>query len=177
MSKAQILTEHLELLLHTPEEVLASVEAMSAADRAEVSPVWLARVTSATTPDPWLHGFAMVHRASGEVVGSCGYKGPPGPDAVVEIAYGVDPDHQGRGYATEAARALTSFAFDSGKVRRVCAHTRPHESASTRVLTKCGFERLGEVIDPEDGLVWQWEKARVTGSDQGRATLNVPAAP
>jgi [ribosomal protein S5]-alanine N-acetyltransferase len=25
------------------------------------------------------------------------------------------------------------------------------------VLTKCRFERVGEVVDPEDGLVWRWE--------------------
>ncbi len=30
--------------------------------------------------------------------------------------------------------------------------------ASGRVLIKCGFRRIGEVIDPEDGLVWRWEK-------------------
>jgi RimJ/RimL family protein N-acetyltransferase len=31
-------------------------------------------------------------------------------------------------------------------------------NASARVLAKCGFRRVGEVIDPEDGLVWRWEK-------------------
>jgi RimJ/RimL family protein N-acetyltransferase len=157
MTRTELPTEHLILLLHTAEEALASVEAMSDADRAEVSPEWLARVKAARTADPWIHGFSMVHRASGAVIGSCGYKAPPGPNAVVEIAYGVDPDHQGRGYATEAARALAEFAFASGSVRRVCAHTRPENNASSRVLTKCGFTLIGEVIDPEDGLVWRWE--------------------
>lgn len=153
----EIPTDHLTLVLKTPEETLASVAAMSDTDRAEVSPEWLARVRAAKTADPWIHGFSMVHRASGRVIGSCGYKAPPGADAVVEIAYGVDPDHQGRGYATEAARALANFAFASGSVRCVCAHTRPENGASTRVLTKCGFTPIGEVMDPEDGLVWRWE--------------------
>ena len=157
MRKAEILTDNLKLLLQTPEEVLASVEAMSASDRAEVSPEWLARVKASTSADPWMHGFAVVHRASGMVIGSCGYKGPPGREAVVEIAYGVDPAYRGRGYATEAARVLIAFAFGSGLVRLVRAHTRPEESASTRVLTKCRFKRVGEVVDPEDGLVWRWE--------------------
>src|SRR5205085_10847917 len=102
MSKDALLTENLELLLHTPAQTLASIEAMSPSDRAEVSPDWLARVKAATAADPWLHGFAMVHRASGTVVGSCGYKAPPGPEGVLEIAYGVSPEHQGLGYATEA---------------------------------------------------------------------------
>ena len=159
----EIPTKHLTLLLKTPEETLASVDTMSDADRAQVSPAWLARVRAVTTADPWIHGFSMVDRASGAVVGSCGYKAPPGPDAVVEIAYGVEPEHQGRGYATEAARALTDFAFGSGTVRRVCAHTMPENNASARVLTKCGFALIGEVIDPEDGLVWRWERSSPSG--------------
>jgi ribosomal-protein-alanine N-acetyltransferase len=163
MRKAEILTENLELLLQSTDEVLASIEAMSPSDRAEVSPEWLARVNASTSADPWTHGFAVVHRSSGTVIGSCGYRGPPGPEAIVEIAYGVDPAYQGRGYATEAARALIAFAFASGRVRLVRAHTRPAESASTRVLTKCRFERVGEVVDPEDGLVWRWELKSETG--------------
>ncbi|HEU4995843.1 MAG TPA: GNAT family N-acetyltransferase [Gemmatimonadaceae bacterium] len=153
----EIQTENLELVLKSLESVLASIEALSAADRAQVSPVWLARVRAATAPDPWLHGFRMIHRGSGTVIGQCGYKGPPDSDGVVEIAYGVDPAHQGRGYATEAAWAMTQYAFDSGVVRVVRAHTLPRESASTRVLTKCGFRFLGDVVDPEDGPVWRWE--------------------
>lgn len=157
MSHTEILTSNLKLVLQTPEEVLASLDVMSPSDRAEVSPAWLAMVKSSTAADPWVHGFVIVDRGSGSVIGSCGYKGPPDGDAVVEIAYGVHPNHQGRGHATEAARALSQFAFDTSLVRRVRAHTRPETNASTRVLTKCGFERVGEVMDPEDGLVWRWE--------------------
>ena len=39
------------------------------------------------------------------------------------------------------------------------AHTLPTPNASTRVLAKCCFQYIGEVIDPEDGLVWRWERA------------------
>lgn len=157
MSNAAILSAHLELAVQTPAEVLASIEAMSESDRAQVSPEWLARVKATTGPDPWIHGFAIVHRDSGAVVGSCGFKGPPGPDASVEIAYGVDPAYRGRGYATEAAQALVEYAFRSGRVGLVRAHTLPQENASTSVLRKCRFDWVGEVVDPEDGLVWRWE--------------------
>ena len=101
-----------------------------------------------------------MHRGSAAAVGRCGFKGPPAADGIVEIAYGIDPDHQGKGYATEAAEALVIFAFVSERVRVVRAHTLPEPNASTRVLTKCGFRYVGEVIDPEDGLVWRWEKSR-----------------
>lgn len=172
MRKAALRTEHLELVLRTPEEVLASVEAMSPSDRAEVSPDWLARAQAAGLPDPWLHGFAIVHRASGVEIGSCGFKGPPGSGSVVEIAYGVHPGHQGRGYATEAARALSNYAFDTGGVSVVCAHTRPAGNASARVLTKCGFTRIGEVVDPEDGLVWRWELRRSQKASRRQSWVN-----
>jgi ribosomal-protein-alanine N-acetyltransferase len=158
MSAKHMQTKSLNLKLLTREEVLAEVEAMSPADRAHVSADWLARLHAATSADAWTHGFSVVHRGTGAAVGRCGFKGPPAADGMVEIAYGVDADHQGKGYATEAAEALVVFAFASGRVRVVCAHTLPEANASTRVLTKCGFRHIGEVIDPEDGLVWRWEK-------------------
>jgi ribosomal-protein-alanine N-acetyltransferase len=164
VSKPEIVTENLELLLQSSEELLSSIDAMSPSDRAEVSPDWLARVKASASADPWTHGFAVAQRASGIVVGMCAYKGPPGPDGAVEIAYGINPEYQGRGYATEVARALVAFAFGSGRVRLVSAHTRPEENASTHVLTKCGFEWIGEVMDPEDGLVWRWELLPVPAS-------------
>ena len=160
MRQAEIITKNLRLIVPTVAEVLEAIEAMSEADRAQVSPEWLARARAATESDPWIHGFAMVLRDSGEVVGRCGFKAPPGVDGVVEIAYAVDPDHQGRGFATQAAQALTEYAFRSGGVGLVCAHTLPQENASTRVLARCGFAYVGEVMDPEDGLVWRWELRR-----------------
>ena len=159
MSTLVLHTARLRLVLESTEAVLARIEAMSPADRAEVSPDWLARLRAAPTPDPWTHGFAMVEGATGALVGSCAFKGPPGPERVVEIAYAVDPDHQGRGYAKEAAAALAAFALHAGHARIVRAHTLPEHGASARVLTACGFERVGEVLDPEDGLVWRWELA------------------
>ena len=134
------------------------VEAMTSSEKAELSADWLALLGASASADPWTHGFYLVHRDSETVVGKVGFKGPPGADGVVEIAYGVGPEYQGKGYATEAAEALTAYAFSSGKVRVVRAHTLPESNASARVLTKCGFRRIGEVIDPEDGLVWRWEK-------------------
>jgi RimJ/RimL family protein N-acetyltransferase len=167
MSHLVLQTKDLDLVLQTTGEVLAQIEAMSAADRAEVSPDWLDRVRSSTAADPWTHGFAVINRESAAMIGSCGFKGPPGPDGVIEIAYGIDPDHQGRGYATEAARALVAYALGSKRVHLVRAHTRQGPNASTRVLTKCGFAFVGEVVDPEDGLVWRWEFQDVAGHAAG----------
>jgi ribosomal-protein-alanine N-acetyltransferase len=149
-------TQRLRLVLQTPQDVHRMIDAMSAEDRAQVSRDWLARLDASTESDPWVHGFRVVHGDSGTVVGTCGFKGPP-VDGVVEIAYGIAPDHEGRGFATEAAQALVDYAFGYGEVRVVRAHTLPDGDASKRVLAKCGFRYVGEVIDPEDGLVWRFE--------------------
>jgi RimJ/RimL family protein N-acetyltransferase len=160
MSATHMQTSSLELVPQTLEEVRAMVEAMSPAEKAQLSADWLARLHASTSEDPWTHGFSLVHRGTGIAIGRCGFKGPPAGDGVVEIAYGVDSEHRGKGYATEAAEALVIFAFGSDRVRVVRAHTLPQANASTRVLAKCGFRYIGEVIDPEDGLVWRWEKHR-----------------
>jgi RimJ/RimL family protein N-acetyltransferase len=151
-------TKNLKLVKQTLEEVHAMIDGMAPAEKAELSSDWLARLRASTPPDSWTLGFSVVHLDNDTVVGTCGFKGPPAADGVVEIAYGISPEHQGKGYATEAAQSLTDYAFSSGKVRVVRAHTRPESNASTRVLTKCGFRRIGEVVDPEDGLVWRWER-------------------
>ena len=82
------------------------------------------------------------------------------PKGAVEIAYGIAPGFQGRGLATEAAQALVKRAFLRDDVKTVIAHTLREHNASTRVLTKCGFERTGEAMDPDEGVVWKWALAR-----------------
>jgi ribosomal-protein-alanine N-acetyltransferase len=107
-----------------------------------------------------------VRRDTGAVVGSCSFKGPP-VDGVVEIAYGIDPGHEGNGYATEVAGALVEYAFGRGEVRLVRAHTLPGGAASRRVLEKCGFRYVGETVDAEDGTVCRFERG--AGDSAGTA--------
>lgn len=167
-------TARLTLLACTPEQLLALIEqperfeplmGFPAADglreffaSGDVSPRWIGALREASGPDPWRHGFFVVDREQRSVVGTAGFKGPPDASGMVEIAYGIVPSCQGRGYATEAARELVSFAFANGDVRLVRAHTLPAANSSTRVLQKCGFRHSGSVVDPEDGPVWRWER-------------------
>ena len=104
MDSITIESDRLNLILETPEEVLARIDAMPPADRAQVSPQWLAQMRAETHANPWKHGFRMVDRASRIVVGGCAFKGPPDYHSAVEIAYGVEPEYRQRGYATEAAQ-------------------------------------------------------------------------
>jgi ribosomal-protein-alanine N-acetyltransferase len=156
---ASLHTAHLELVPRTRDEVLADVAGMSASDKEQLSPVWLTRLAASAAVDPWVHGYALLQRSSATVVGSCGFKGPPA-EGVVEIAYGVSPEQRNRGYATEAAAALVTYAFECDEVDVVRAHTLPNSTASQRVLEKCGFEHVGDFVDDDDGLVWRFEKRK-----------------
>ena len=102
------------------------------------------------------------------VIGMCGFAGPPDSDGVVEIAYSIAPDCEGRGYATEAAGALIEFASQSSRVRTISAYTLREINASTHVLEKCGFRKTGELIDSENNPVWRWD--RRVKNDEARMT-------
>ena len=147
----------MKLVPRTRHDVRASIDAMPPEIRTQVSADYLALLEKSALQDPWVHGFHVLN-AEGVVVGLCGFKGPP-IEGMVEIAYAIDPEHQRRGYATAAARAAATFAFESGEVRTVRAHTLPDGIASQRVLAKAGFLKVGEVVDPDDGLVWRFELA------------------
>jgi len=103
MNASPIETRRLVLVPKTLAEVRAQIGVMSADQRGEVSSEWLARL-DAPTVDLWTLGFAIVDRGTNAVVGTCGFKGPPGADGIVEIAYGVTPDQQSKGYATEVSQ-------------------------------------------------------------------------
>jgi ribosomal-protein-alanine N-acetyltransferase len=70
--------------------------------------------------------------------------GPPGADHTVEIGYSVIPDRRGRGYATEATRALVRWALGQPQVEVVVAGCDIENAPSIRILERTGFVRTGE---------------------------------
>ena len=83
-----------------------------------------------------------------KLIGTAGYKGPPA-DGTVEVGYGIVADHQRRGYATEATRALIERASGRPEVHTVIAETLPELTPSIRVLEKLGFVPAGDGSQPE----------------------------
>lgn len=104
-------------------------------------------------------GAHLVFDEDGALVGLAGWKGEP-VHGVAELGYAVAPARQGRGIATCVVRELLSRARAAG-LRTVIAHTLAETSASTSVLERCDFERVEELIDPDDGAVWRWEVSLV----------------
>lgn len=105
---------------------------------------------------PWVGYVAM----EGEVaVGLGGFTGPP-VEGAVELAYYTRPEFEGRGHASRTAALLADIARRTDPALEVVAHTLPAEGPSPRILRKLGFEWLGTVDHPEDGLVWRWRLGR-----------------
>src|SRR5918998_6924983 len=109
-------------------------------------------------PTDWRDYF-FVHPRERTLVGNGGFAGDPDDSGVAEIGYEVAPEHQNRGYATEAARAMIGYAFAHEEVRAVVAHTLAETNASNAVLRKVGmtFVAKVEVDDREVGKAWRWQ--------------------
>lgn len=89
--------------------------------------------------------WAVVLRASGELIGRCGltfaeYEGVSEP----ELGWTFAQAHWGHGYATEAAAAAMKYGFEGLQLRRIVSLIDPQNFSSERVAMRIGmtFERL-----------------------------------
>ncbi len=60
-----------------------------------------------------------------------------------ELGYCFGADHWGKGYATEAARAVIDYAFEEFAIDELLSGARVLNPASRHVLEKCGFQWTG----------------------------------
>jgi RimJ/RimL family protein N-acetyltransferase len=77
----------------------------------------------------------------------------------VELGFSCHPAHQGRGYVTEAARAIVDWAFASG-MHRVYGRLEPRNTASARVLEKLGMRKEGVLVENE-WVKGEWQSEAV----------------
>jgi RimJ/RimL family protein N-acetyltransferase len=75
----------------------------------------------------------------GAVIGACGVGKIDG--VTPEVGYWLGVRYWGKGYATEALRAVIDFAFEEFDYEALHASARVTNPASRRVLEKCGFQR------------------------------------
>jgi RimJ/RimL family protein N-acetyltransferase len=100
----------------------------------------------ASPRDPILPSLLVFERthAAPQLVGACGLGRRP--SGAVEMGYWIARPFWGRGYATEACRALVEIARALGLPSLEGSHFIDNR-ASARVLDKLGFESLG-IIAP-----------------------------
>ncbi|MEQ8186706.1 MAG: GNAT family N-acetyltransferase [Candidatus Eremiobacterota bacterium] len=156
-------TDNLELIAATPEHVTAELESpgnLASLLNALVEPDWppgeydrdaqeffLDRLKEGGPDAVGWYTWYAVRRGNqtgpSTLIGAGGYFGPPSSDGTVEIGFSVMPSWRGHGYATEIAGKLAEHAFTDIRVKKVIAHTVPENTASCKVLEKCGFSFVG----------------------------------
>jgi RimJ/RimL family protein N-acetyltransferase len=120
---------------------------------------------------PWQTYWLIVLRPRSleNIVGAgfVGFKGYLNAEGETEIGYGIAPQYQGKGYMTEAVRALCDWAFEHPGCRAVTATTAVNP-ASDRVL-----EKVGAVIVAQDEKSVNWKIYR-PGSQSGQILESGP---
>ncbi len=163
-------THRIKLINCTPEILQKALEG----DRA------LAEYLGVTVPDIWTESgrgmfefvlnqiadtpedaawwtYLPIYLSENVLVGTCGYKGPPNAEGMVEIGYEVAEDYRGNHLASEMAKLLIGNALAHPEVKVIYAHTLSEHNASTKILEKCGFKFVKEIMDPTDGPIWLWQ--------------------
>lgn len=93
----------------------------------------------------------------GEIVGLISPTQPlDAADRSLRIGYGVAPTRQGRGVAGRAVAGLAAWAKADDRVHALTAETSVDNLASQAVLTRNGFQAVGQRVDDEDGPLICW---------------------
>jgi ribosomal-protein-alanine N-acetyltransferase len=102
--------------------------------------------------------WVVIESESGTVIGDIGFFGPPDAAGTLEIGYSIVPDRRRRGYATEAAAALVTWALAQPGVQTIVAACEADNAPSIVTLERVGFRRTGEA---EGRVLWEHTSGRL----------------
>lgn len=91
--------------------------------------------------------WAVIEKVSGECIGQIAYFLVDTKNHFAEIEYCIGSAYQGRGYATEAAKAVIAYGFDRINLHKVQICTKAINKCSKRVIEKCGLTYEGTLRD------------------------------
>jgi len=89
--------------------------------------------------------FAVELRSEGRMIGEVGIFLSPQAESKGNLGWSFHPDHQGHGYATEAAQVLLAYAFKERGLRRVTSDCDARNVASARLMERLGMRREGHL--------------------------------
>ncbi len=102
--------------------------------------------------------YNIIDKKNKTVVGDICCKSKPDEKNEIEIGYGINISHHGKGYATEAVLSLSLYLFSNTNVNTIKAESNKSNIPSIKVLEKCGFIKVGRRFDSEDGHLIIWKK-------------------
>ena len=93
------------------------------------------------------HSWVLVRKADGVAMGTCVFNNWDRSSAFCEVHYDMHPDFWGKGYMTEALRAIIEFARDKMKVRCIEAGVDQENANSIKLVERLGFEYNGQTVE------------------------------
>lgn len=124
--------------------------------------------------EDFVYGIFTLEEAA--VLGGSGLHTRRG-EGVLEIGYWIRTSHAGRGFATEAAAALTRVAIELSGVDRVEIRVDPANSASVAIPRRLGFReearlrRRVQYPEPRDVLVFSLFADELAGTAAASASF------
>ena len=97
-------------------------------------------VESISHPDAGECVFAITHAQSGQLMGMCGLHLLKRRFELPHMGYWLGEEFWGKGYATQASRALVDLFFKAGQEGTLLVSVLASNTASRRVIEKCGGE-------------------------------------
>jgi len=119
---------------------------------ADALPVVRDHLRARPSEAPWWN-WLIVDRESREAVGSVAFGGPVDRDGAVLVGYAMYAEYEGRGYATEAVRAMIAWAFGQAGVREVRALAPVWNTPALRVAENVGMRPVASEEDDDVGEV------------------------
>jgi len=145
-----------EWIASHPAKLLAGMEVIFAVTLREMSQRGSGDVSDRRLPNGLSNG-----RPNGLLIGAIGLMMDRGHSRA-EMGYWIGKPFWGHGYATEAARAVIGYGFDTLALHRIFAHHMNRNPASGRVLEKAGMKFEGELR--QHFLKWgKFEDERIYG--------------
>lgn len=93
--------------------------------------------------------FLVAQKRDNLPIGICGIVKREGL-ALPDLGFAFLPQYEGKGFATEAGKAIVKYASESLQIAELAGITKPDNLASIRVLEKVGMEFKQMILLPQD---------------------------
>lgn len=97
-------------------------------------------VNTPTGFESWL----IIIKQEMKIIGDIGFKGIPNQFGEVDLGYGIIETEQRKGYAIEAAKALSNWAFSHPNVKKITAKCLIDNYGSVKILEKLNFKKTAQ---------------------------------
>jgi ribosomal-protein-alanine N-acetyltransferase len=100
--------------------------------------------------------WGIVLKGTTKIIGIIGHYRIQPENHRAEIGYMFLPEHHGKGYATEAIKAIVDYGFNEMNLHSIEAIIDPENTASEKTLLKNGFVKEAHILENElfDGKFW-----------------------